>query len=476
MLHDFPPFSALHEDQSCSSVQEEYALLRSELGVILDSIDDGIWIIDATGKTLHVNRALTRITGIKPREVVGRHVSALMHEGRFNSCVTLEALEKGQAVTMLDDYADGKRCLNTSTPIFDAAGKVWRVVASIRDISELSALEAKLAESERQASDYKRKLEHIEQSDITAFFSGSAAMNKFLQELERAAKASSSVLILGETGTGKSLAATLLHQKSKRSGEPFIIVNCAAIPSTLLEAELFGYEKGAFTGAAHGGKKGLLELADKGTLFLDEIGDLPLNMQAKLLHVLDSYVFRRLGGIKNITTDVRILAATNKSLEQLVDAGEFRADLYYRLRVLHVALPPLREHPEDIRIMAQYFLEEACKRQGIIKFFDPKALRCFTAHNWPGNVRELRATVEFLVAMSEGKIIKPGDLPPYMQAALAPERNMQMAVDELEADMIKNALAKTGSSYKAAKLLGVSQSTVVRKAKKLRITLQDARG
>ena len=483
MLNDFPDplrFFPLQTTQGCSSIQEENALLRSELEVILDSVDDGIWVIDARGTTLYVNRALTRITGIKPQEVVGRHVSALMHEGRFTSCVTLEALKKKRAVTMFDDYAGGKRCLNTSTPIFDAAGNIWRVVASIRDISELSMLEAKLAESEREASDYKRKLERIEQSNTTAFFTGSAVMNKFLQDLERAAKASSAVLILGETGTGKSLAATLLHQKSTRSKEPFVTVNCAAIPPSLLEAELFGYEKGAFTGAAREGKKGLLELADKGTLLLDEIGDLPPNMQAKLLHVLDSYSFRRLGGIKNITVDVRILAATNKVLEHLVDAGEFRADLYYRLHVLHVVLPPLREHPEDIRIMAQYFLEEACKREGSIKFFDPKVLRSFTAHDWPGNVRELRATVEFLVAMSAGKIIKPGDLPTHMQRSIALEGDahkgsLHKAVDGLETDMIKDALTKTGSSYKAAKLLGVSQSTIVRKAKRLRISLQGVR-
>jgi len=475
-VNDFP-----YAVQSFSTMQEENALLRSELEVILDSVDDGIWVIDAQGTTLYVNRSLTRITGIKPQEVVGKHVSALMHEGRFTSCISLEALEKQHVVTMFDDYAGGKRCLNTSTPIFDAAGKVWRVVASIRDISELSLLEAKLAESEREASDYKRKLERVKEADSAVFFTSSAVMDKCLQDVERAAKASSAVLILGETGTGKSLAAALLHQKSKRAGEAFVTVNCAAIPPNLLEAELFGYEKGAFTGAAREGKKGLLELADKGTLLLDEIGDLPLNMQAKLLHVLDGYSFRRLGGIRNITVDVRILAATNKALDALVEAGEFRADLYYRLRVLHVVLPPLRAHPEDIRVMAQYFLEDACKRQGAVKFFDHRVLRCFTAHDWPGNVRELRATVEFLVAMSGGKIIKPGDLPPYMQHGIAPERDMrrgslQKAVDGLETEMIRDALAKTGSSYKAAKLLGVSQSTIVRKAKKLRISLQDAGG
>ncbi len=463
------------------SLWEENALLRHELEVILDSVDDGIWMIDPDGITQYVNRALTRITGIKPEEVLGKHVSALMHEGRFTSCVTLEALKKQAPVTLFDDYASGKRCLNTSTPIFDDTGKIWRVVASIRDISELESLQAKLAEAEREACDYKKQLERIEKTSTAVFFASSVIMRKCLHDLERAAKAPSGVLILGDTGTGKSLAASLIHQKSKRSGEPFITVNCAAIPPNLIEAEFFGYEKGAFTGAAHEGKKGVFELADKGTLFLDEIGELPLNMQAKLLHVLDSYSFRRLGGVKSITVDVRILAATNKPLEKLVASGEFRADLYYRLRVLSVLLPPLREHPEDIRIMAQYFLEETCKRQGNVKFFDPKVLRCFTAHTWPGNVRELRATVEFLAAMTEGKVIKLRDLPTHMQLNATPDRDLskgslQDAVDELEYAMIKDALAKTGSSHKAAKRLGISQSTVVRKAKKLRIKIMDDNG
>ena len=465
-------------DKACP-VREEIALLRHELEVILDSIDDGIWMINADGITQYINRSLTRITGIRPEEVIGRHVSALMHEGRFTSCVTLEALKQREPVTMFDDYATGIRCLNTSTPIFDDAGTIWRVVASIRDISELEALQAKLAEAEREADDYKKQLERIEKTSANVFFASSSVMRKCLHDIELTAKAPSGVLILGETGTGKSLAASLIHQKSKRHDKVFISVNCAAIQPNLIEAEFFGYEKGAFTGAANEGKKGMFELADNGTLFLDEVGELPLNMQAKLLHVLDRYPFRRLGGVRNITVDVRVLAASNKPLEQLVASGEFRADLYYRLRVLSVLLPPLREHPEDIRIMAQYFLEETCKRQGNVKFFDPKVLHCFTAYAWPGNVRELRATVEFLAAMTVGKVIKLRDLPEYMQHAAAPDRKLPAktlrdAVAAMEYSMIKDALTQSGSSYKAAKQLGISQSSVVRKAKKLRIRIDDS--
>ena len=247
---------------------------------------------------------------------------------------------------------------------------------------------------------------------------------------------------------------------------------------------MFGYEKGSFTGAGQSGKKGYFELADKGTLLLDEIGELPLNMQAKLLHVLDNQSFHKVGGEKSIKVDTRIIAATNRPLEELVNSGEFRADLYYRLRVLSVTIPPLREHREDIPDLAMAFLDEACKRHGTVKTFSPRVLACFAAHSWPGNVRELRASVEFLAAMTEGSIIRVADLPSYILAS-SPEiaaeleqpetedspKGLKQAVHALEYSMIRDALRKSGSTYKAAALLGVSQSTVVRKAQQLGITV-----
>ncbi len=469
----------MFQEISQALAQEDSELLWRELKVILDSVHDGIWVIDAGGMTVHVNKALNRIAGIKAEDVIGKHVSVPMQEGKFTSCVTLRALEEQKGVTMFDDYATGKRCLNTSTPIFDDDGNIWRVVASIRDMSELESLQLKLEEAEREARLYKEKLERIGHSYM-GFVGASSVMHKCLRELEKAAKAPSPVLIQGETGTGKTLAASLIHQKSLRAAGPFISVNCAAIPASLLESELFGYTKGAFTGASSDGRKGFFEMADKGTLFLDEIGELPLHMQSKLLHVLDSYSFHRVGGGKSVKVDVRILAATNQPVEQLVKAGEFRADLYYRLRVLNLVIPPLREHVEDIPSLAAHFLEEACKRLGINKFFDSKVLHCFSAHAWPGNVRELRATVEFLAAMTEGKIIKLRDLPVHMRASelLTEEQKissncLKTAVNSLEAKMLREALAYTGSTYKAANLLGISQSTVVRKAHKLKIAVPD---
>lgn len=474
----------IFHDVPLSTGFENSDLLWRQLTVILDSLHDGIWMIDSDGITVYVNKALSRITGIDSKDVLGKHVTAPMREGKFNTCVTLRALKDKKAVTMFDDYASGKRCLNTSIPIFDDNGKIWRVLASIRDMPELEDMQIQLAAAEHNALRDKARLgkEGKEASDSTDILGNSASMRKCIHQLEKAAKAPSTVLILGETGTGKTLAASCIHLKSPRADKPFITINCAAIPAALIEAELFGYEKGAFTGASQEGKKGLLELADKGTIFLDEIGDLPLSMQVKLLHVLDNLSFRRVGGVKNIQVDVRIIAATNRPLAELVDSGDFRADLYYRLRVLSTKIPPLREHAEDIGPLAMHFLDEACKRHGIIKFFDPRVLQCLTAHKWPGNVRELRATVEFMAAMTEGRIIKMRDLPPHVQtgheemeeqpSGQEPQK-LKTAVQNLEYILIKDALTQAGSTYKAAALLGVSQSTIVRKAQQLHITVPD---
>ncbi len=453
-------------------VYDPNELLWEQLHVILDSIHDGIWIIDGNGITVHVNKALKRIADITPEDVIGKHVTVPMREGKFSSCVTLQALKEKRSVTLFDDYASGKRCLNTSTPIFDHDGNVWRVVASIRDITELDMLQSRLVKTEQEIRAYKRRLDMLGQ-ESGGFLAGSLLMRNCLHELEKAARSSSGVLILGETGTGKSLAASIIHQKSSRASGPYITVNCAAIPPSLIESELFGYEKGAFSGAGQHGKKGYFELAHTGTLLLDEIGELPLNMQAKLLHVLDNQSFHRVGGEKSISVDVRVIAATNRPLEKLVESGEYRADLYYRLRVLSVQLPPLRQHAEDIVELTNYFLDDACNRHGITKVFAPQVLAHFMSYSWPGNVRELRATVDFLVAMSENKLVVPSDLPRHILGASAiPDdtgldntpQTLKAAVRNLEYTMVRSALLETGSTYKAAERLGVSQSTVMRKA------------
>ncbi|WP_308620509.1 sigma 54-interacting transcriptional regulator [uncultured Desulfovibrio sp.] len=444
-----------------------------ELDSVLEFIHDGIWVIDGQGVTRRINRAMERIAGIRACEVVGRHVSEPLREGRFKTCVTLRALETRHTVTLFDDYSNGKRCLNTSTPIFDRDGKVWRVIAAIRDITELENLQTKLSNLEVEAMAYRLRAQGLEGESKSGLLGQSLLVQRVRQDIAKAAQAEAMTLILGETGTGKSMAAKLIHDMSARADKPFVAVNCGAIPPALMESELFGYEGGAFTGAARGGKRGMLELAQGGTLLLDEVGELSLPMQAKLLHVLDGQPIYRVGGTQPIVVDTRIIAATNQPLDKMVADGRFREDLFYRLRVLCVEMPPLRERRDDILLLAWYFLRKIGQETGTTKRLDPRTEQIFLAYAWPGNVRELQSVVQSLLTLCERQNILPGDLPSYMRGAAeeapdpaAPRESLTSAVERLERDMLSVALAETGSTYKAARRLGISQSSVVRKAKK----------
>lgn len=442
-----------------------------ELDSILDFIHDGIWVIDGQGITRRINRAMERIAGIRAEEVVGRHVSEPLREGRFKTCVSLRALETRQTVTLFDDYANGTRCINTSTPIFDEHGAVWRVIAAIRDMTELETLKNRLTDLEFEAMAYRLRAEGLEEHARNGFLGQSPSMRRIRQDMAKAAQTDAITLILGETGCGKSMAAKIIHDMSARAAKPFVSINCGGIPSQLMESELFGYEAGAFTGAARGGKPGMLELAAQGTLLLDEIGELSLPMQAKLLHLLDGQPVYRIGGSRPIRMDARIIAATNRPLESMVAEGRFREDLFYRLRVLCVAIPPLRERRDDILLLAGHFL----LKSGARKRLSQRAEQLFLAYQWPGNVRELQSVIQSLITFCERDLIGPEDLPPYMRlaapAAPAPEaetgpRSLHEALESLEREMLAKALAETGSTYKAARRLGVSQSQVARKARK----------
>ncbi|MCD7985199.1 MAG: sigma 54-interacting transcriptional regulator [Desulfovibrio sp.] len=453
-----------------------------ELDSVLEFIHDGIWVIDAEGVTRRVNRAMERIAGIKAEEVVGRHVTEPLREGRFKTCVTLRALKARHTVTLFDDYSNGKRCLNTSTPVFDENGKVWRVIAAIRDVTELETLQKRLSNLEVEAMAYKLRAQGLESEANSGLMGQSLLLHRVRQDIVKAAHSDAVTLILGETGTGKSMAAKIIHDMSARAEKPFVVVNCGAMPPALMESELFGYEGGAFTGASKGGKPGMLELASGGTLLLDEIGELSLPMQVKLLHVLDGQPFYRVGGTRAIAVDTRVIAATNKPLDKMVASGQFREDLFYRLRVLNVDMPPLRERKDDILLLAWHFLRKISEGTGTEKHLDPRTEQLFLAYNWPGNVRELQSVIQSLVTLTEADNIAPDDLPSYMrESAGAPrvsrtEQSLTRAVEALEKSMLETALAEAGSTYKAARRLGIIQSSVVRKAKKYGIHAEgDAR-
>ena len=306
----------------------------------------------------------------------------------------------------------------------------------------------------------------------------SPELQKTIRLARKAASGEMTTLITGESGTGKELFAHAIHNESARAGKPFLIVNCGALPQSLIQSELFGYEEGTFTGASVRGKVGKFELADGGTLFLDEVGELPLDVQANLLRFLQCGEISKIGASQPHRVNVRVIAATNKPLADMAASGQFREDLFYRLRVLTVEIPPLRERPDDIPVLAMHFLQEIIKKSGLQKNFDPQVLNCFLTYRWPGNVRELRALVQSLATMSEEETITMQDLPQYMQAqsplpqgSVSFRQPMREAVAELERNMIMAALTETGSTYKAARRLKVSQSTIVRKAQRYKIGL-----
>lgn len=306
----------------------------------------------------------------------------------------------------------------------------------------------------------------------------SGIMKNIIKFASKAAQTDSTILLLGETGNGKSELGRLIHKMSKRQHHPFVPINCAAIPETLLESELFGYEEGAFTGTRRQGKKGLFEHANGGTIFFDEVGELPLSLQAKLLHVLQNKSFYRVGGSKIIQVNVRVIAATNQNIEELIQNGKFRKDLYYRLHVIPLVIPSLRERPEDIIPLLLTTLEKLNAREGGEKQFSNEILSFLSRYHWPGNIRELQNTVEWLYIASDDETIEIDSLPPKLKESLLGISGdmpiiinkvipLKDAIDMVEKELIKKARTIATSTYKIADLLKINQSTVVRKLNKM---------
>ncbi|GAB6066562.1 sigma-54-dependent Fis family transcriptional regulator [Aquifex pyrophilus] len=343
---------------------------------------------------------------------------------------------------------------------FENTESVEKFLETLSVIGNLLGMFFKLhekMEEERKEWEEERKLltrELQEKYTLHGIIGRSKAVRRLIELVEKVAKSDSTVLLLGESGTGKSLIARTIHYESPRKEKPFVTVNCAAIPENLLEAELFGYEKGAFTGA-YAPKKGKFELANGGTIFLDEIGDMPLSLQAKILRVLQDREIERLGSEKTIKVDVRIIAATNKDLKKLVEEGKFREDLYYRLNVIPIYVPPLRERKEDIPLLIQHFLKEFNEKYGKEVYLTKEAMERLLEYDYPGNVRELSNIIEQLVILNEGKV-DTTDLPEYLRKEKnKPKGDLQRFIEETEKKRIIEALEKTGYvKSRAAKLLG----------------------
>ncbi|MDT8901476.1 sigma-54 interaction domain-containing protein [Anaeroselena agilis] len=457
-----------------------------ELG---DHVYDGIYIADGAGKTLYVNKAYTRITGIAPEEVVGRYVEECEAAGLYKNAVTPEVIRLKKRVNSVGvSLRSGRKMLITGIPVFDAEENVKNVVVIDREITDLLTMKAELDASQEKMKAVEAdkaksimEIEHLRRQNLNMSLIGrSEGTAKVIEAIRQVAPLDVTVLIAGETGVGKEVVANEIYTNSPRNKGPFIKVNCAAIPANLLEAELFGYEKGAFTGAAGTGRLGLFELADKGTLLLDEIGDMPLELQSKLLRVIQHKEITRIGGTRPFKLDVRILAATNCDLRSLVTQGRFREDLYYRLNVFPIVIPPLRARAEDVEPLAEHFLALYNAKYGKVTVIEDAGLEIMKHYSWPGNIRELQNIVERLVIVAEPAAVIGGEqLAPLLNVypgsgePMTREAGLKEIVANIEKKTLERVLGLYGSTRKAAKVLKVDQSTIVKKAKKFGLKLGD---
>jgi len=446
------------------------------LEAIIESSYDGLWICDGEGKILKINKASEKINEVNAEDVVGRNVKELEQEGIFDKSVTLEVLKKKKRVSILQTLSNGKTLLVTGNPIF-IDGKLEYVVINDRDITDLIRLKEELEESRKRSRKYYKKLQDAlkrKGGEETRFIFCSKVMRSIHETVQNVAEVDVTVFLQGESGVGKTRLAKMIHALSVRSKAPFIHVNCGAIPENLLESELFGYVKGAFTGARNEGKPGLVEMADKGTLFLDEITELPLNLQVKLLHFLDSEVVKRVGDTKERKIDVRIIAASNRDISKYVKMKRFREDLYFRLNIVPIVIPPLRDRREDIPLLIAYFLERFNKKYGKEVTISSEAVDLLCRYSFPGNIRELSNILERLIVMSRKPQIEIGDLPDYVKenvfvpletdpTAVPLKTTLKNAVSEYERSILKKALTVCRTQQEMAELLGVSQPTIARK-------------
>lgn len=446
---------------------------------ILNALSDGVLISDGKGDVLWVNDACETLSNKTKAYMVDKNVKELEAEGVFDPSVTRMVIEQQTAVTTVQTADQNRRIIVTGHPIRNKDGAIELIVAQSRDITEIVHTSSELEKTQALLRRYSQEIMKLTYDHRAAaadgyFIGKSEAYLSVLRTVDRIADTNSTVLISGETGTGKNVLAQRLHHLSDRAEGPFIEINCGAIPETLIESELFGYAKGAFTGADKGGKAGLIKMADKGTLFLDEIGEMPLHMQVKLLQFLQKKEFLPVGATGYQKADVRIVAATNLDLMAAVKEGRFRADLFYRLNVLPLKIPSLREREEDIVDLLHFQLEKYNEKHRRHCVFTREALRCLQEYEWPGNIRELENVVERLVLIAAGDEIEAQDLPNDMRPkdsvrrfdTLIDGKTLDEIMDQVEKQVVEQAYRRYGTTRKAAAELGITQSLFMRRVKK----------
>ncbi len=462
-------------------LKEQTLALNAEVNIlkkIINFSSDEIYVTDGQGNTLMVNKAFEENTGINRDEVLGKNVRELEKEGIFKPSVTRMVLEQKRQVSIFQEYGNKSKVLVTGTPLFNEDGSICHVIINARDTAKLNRLKTQLEELETLKEHYYQELINKEM-DFLKFgniIAKSNSMVRVLNYARKVAEVDAPVLLLGETGVGKGLLARFIHNNSPRQKNLFVTINCGAIPENLLETELFGYESGAFTGAGSKGKIGKIEIANKGTVFLDEIGDLPYNLQVKLLHLLQESAITRVGGYKEIILDVRFIAATNRDLAAMVKEGTFRGDLFYRLNVIPIEIPPLRKRKDDIVPLVEASLEAFNQKYKKNKVLSPETLDYLQNYNWPGNIRELKNIIERLFIVTTGDLIGLHHLFEMFNvdtfnnfSDLDNTLSFQSIKKDFERKILEKLYRQHKSTYKVAEILKVNQSTVARKIKKYNI-------
>ncbi|NDV22260.1 sigma-54-dependent Fis family transcriptional regulator [Desulfovibrio sp. JC022] len=469
-----------HEDVYPKRISPKYKYVISNyLCHVFDTMSDGLYISNKDGETLAVNTMYENLTGLEASDLLGRNVRDLVKDGTFDVALNSEVVKTKNSATTVQMTGKGRKVVLTAHPIFDYDEDVELVVTYVRDIALISQLKDQVA-AQRQLID---KYQHgINQKPETLYLAPqSKVMKDLFAQVQRVAKTDATVLYLGETGVGKDVMAREMHDHSKRKSNSFFKVDCTCIPENLIESELFGYAPGAFSGADSKGKLGLFEMADKGTLFLDEIGELPMPMQGKLLRVLQDGEIQRVGATKARKIDVRVIAATNRNLEEEVKNGNFRSDLFYRLQVAVINIPPLRDRGEDLHAILGFFLKQFNTRYKRQVRLSAYAEEVMLNYRWPGNIRELENLIHSLVVTCDNNLIQIENLPTAMieKSAVSKASNgLELNIDgyggkdlkeimaEFETQVLLNAVKIHGSIPKAAKALNVNRTTVFRKLKK----------
>jgi PAS domain S-box-containing protein len=448
--------------------------------LIVENMNDEITIADRDGKYVYVNQMSTEIIGAPATEIIGKNARDLVSEGYFQRSVVTEVLKTGEQADILQKMRNGNTIIATGIPIFNAdRSEILLVIATTKNVDDVNDLLAQIADRELKLSMKDTEIEKLRDELFTreGFIFADPTMRNVSNAIMRMAPLDVTVLIEGETGVGKEVVAHALHQFSGRVDQPFMKVNCGILPSNLIESELFGYERGSFTGARHEGKKGLVEIAERGTLFLDEIGEMPLDMQVKLLDLIQDGMYKPIGGTEYKKSDTRIIAATNRDLRAMCADGEFRKDLFYRLSVMPLMIPPLRDRTADIAVLAKHFLSKCNKKYKVNKSLSEEAFKALESYSWLGNVRELQNIIERVCVFSEGNIICSDEISRMIENTLENVNNgagivcmglmpLKEARDQVDRMLVSQALRMHKTTYKAAEALGVNQSTIVKLSKK----------